>query len=95
MDSPQTYLSTNSGEDSDTLANGRPRPRGRAKNRKKFTKKKSTPSIDGRVAKASQKGVVRFKYFSVLVRRKLERSGFLADPKFVADPELLFRCKPR
>ena len=55
LDSPQTHLSTNSGEeDSDAMVGGRPRGRGgsRAKNRKKFTKKKSTPRIDGRVAKA-------------------------------------------
>jgi hypothetical protein len=47
------YLSTNSGEDSDAMPGRAARPRGRARNRKKYTKKKSTPSIDGRVAKVS------------------------------------------
>ena len=68
LDSPQTYLSTNSGEDSDAMGGPRGRARGRAKNRKKYTKKKSTPSIDGRVAKVSHKLVLLLQIFFVITR---------------------------
>jgi len=51
LDSPVTQFSTASGEDSDNTSKSKGKGRGR--NKKKFTKKKSTPRTDGRVAKVT------------------------------------------
>ena len=52
-DSPNTLVSTNSGEDSDPTVGSKGKPRRGRPNKKKFTKKKSTPRPEPRVKKVS------------------------------------------
>ena len=52
-DSPNTLVSTNSGEDSDPTVGSKGKPRRGRPNKKKFTKKKSTPRPEPRVKKVT------------------------------------------
>ena len=53
-DSPNTLVSTNSGEDSDPTVGSKGKPRRGRPNKKKFTKKKSTPRPEPRVKKVTE-----------------------------------------